>query len=486
MLERTQKGSNVYAAYDITEPNAVLDKVSIMMINSNCGKRTGLAPIFFDSINGSYSKFLFDVTGRITLGEYLEKNLTQDEFRRLILNLVETIECFDEYMIDSGKVLLGLDSVYINMMDGTINFICIALKKFVQKKSLYGFFRDVVSNCYVNVDTNGISYFDCVRNVIRNESGFSLSNIKASLNTSKSNKVTVPPVSPTPHPEPAKTEIPKIEEPETITVSSAPVTNTPIQSVTTLPQKEKKGLFGGLFSSSKKKKTEQPGGFQGGIAGLKSGGAKSSTSVKSAVAASPASTPISQPTGGNPQSVPEVQQPMNFSGTTVLNGGKAVTPQPVVQSSSFERPGTTVLKSSTPDPVQPSQAGNMSRSVIKETTVLNPQVSYGSATTVLNKSMQKQCFLIRVRTHQRLQLNKPVIHIGRDLPELDFNITDNTNVGHRHANIVQRESGYCVIDLQSRNHTYLNDTMIESGKEYSLSNEDKIRFADEEFEFMIM
>ena len=240
MLERTQKGSNVYAAYDITEPNAVLDKVSIMMINSNRGKRTGLAPIVFDSINGSYSKFLFDVTGRITLGEYLEKNLTQDEFRKLILNLVETIEGFDEYMIDSGKVLLGLDSVYINMMDETINFICIALNDFVQQKGLYGFFRDVVSNCYVDVDTNGISYFDCVRNVIRSESGFSLSNIKASLNTSKSNRVTVPPISSVPQLEPAKTEIPKIEEPETITVSPAPVLNTPIQPLPTPVQKEKK------------------------------------------------------------------------------------------------------------------------------------------------------------------------------------------------------------------------------------------------------
>ena len=134
MLERIQIGSDIFVAYDMPVSSNDCDTVSIMMINSNKDKNTGLAFVAFDSGN---KKLLFNVTGRITLGEYLRNNLSQEEFRLLILNLVNTIEGFDEYMIDVANVLLDLNSVYINLLDKSIVFVCVPVKGFVSRNSLY-------------------------------------------------------------------------------------------------------------------------------------------------------------------------------------------------------------------------------------------------------------------------------------------------------------------------------------------------------------
>lgn len=485
MLERTQIGNDIFVVYDTPVNNLDYDSVSIMMINSNKAKRTGLAPIAFDSRN---RKLLFDVTGRITLCEYLRKNLSQEEFRTLILNLVNTIEGFDEYMIDVGKVLLDLNAVYINLLDGSLSFICVAMNNFTQNNTLYSFFKGIVNNCYVDVNVNGINYFDCVRNVLRNENGFSLNNVKTSMRVQQSKPSTPDAVtgSATSVPSTPVIEEPKREIPREVTVDNTPKYETPIPTIPEPAAKEKKGLFGGLFSSSKKKKSEdQQGGFQGGVAGLKNGGRNAASPAPAPTPSASQQSKIAAPhVASQPAPAIHPQQQPAFSGTTVLNGGKSVQQSSAVQTPAYERPGTTVLKKTDGNPTLQSVPTPSARPASPDTTVLNPQSGYGPATTVLNRNMQSQCFLIRVKTHQRLQLTKPVIHIGRDLPELDFDLTGNTNVSHRHANVVQRENRYCIIDLESSNHTYLNGMLLDSGKEYPLSNEDKIRFADEEFEFM--
>jgi hypothetical protein len=73
-LTRIQKGSSVYAAYPL-EQESVIDKVSMMMINNNQNHAIGLAPISIEEMNGYYTRMLFDVTGKLTLREYVRKNI---------------------------------------------------------------------------------------------------------------------------------------------------------------------------------------------------------------------------------------------------------------------------------------------------------------------------------------------------------------------------------------------------------------------------
>lgn len=551
MLPTIPLGSSVYAVYDVNQPITEFDTVSIQMINNNQDQKIGLAPIIIKEMNGMCQSFQYDVTGKVTLQEYLIRTLSQDEFRRMILNLVSTIEGFDEYMIDSKRVMLEPDAVYINMLDGTISFICVPLKHYQNQVSLFDFFRDVVDRSYVSVNSGGISYFDCVRNIIKSESGFSLSNIRASMNLMRpdQNQINAQAQQPVPQNGSGPLTQPQTPEqvPDTITVSTAPVYVPPIAPTEDLGKKEKKGLFG-LFGSSqkgssqkgsqKKKKADQaPGGFQGGLAGLKNGAKKLPDAPQ--IPPPVSVPPVQMPPQVTPQ-MPANPAPLNFGGTTVLSSGMAnpqmqpnpmqqppmqpmqpnpmqpmqqpVSPAPMPQAPVPPAPqqafqgGTTVLNTSRVpmEPASPAQmpeqrpdAVSLQKNITdipdvqqfasKGTTVLRPSNNVsGPATTVLSSNSGRRYFLVRIKTHQRMQIEKDLVRIGRDTGGLDFNVSDNTNVGHTHANIVRRGEDYYLVDLNSLNHTYLNGAELEGGKEYPLTDGDRFLCADEEFRFTMV
>ena len=73
------------------------------------------------------------------------------------------------------------------------------------------------------------------------------------------------------------------------------------------------------------------------------------------------------------------------------------------------------------------------------------------------------------------------VDIGEREPQ--YFIGDNTAISRGHANIVDHNGEFFVVDTNSTNHTYVNGAMIQSGVETKLSHGDKIRLANEDFEF---
>jgi pSer/pThr/pTyr-binding forkhead associated (FHA) protein len=123
-----------------------------------------------------------------------------------------------------------------------------------------------------------------------------------------------------------------------------------------------------------------------------------------------------------------------------------------------------------------------------ETTVLSGG-SIGE-TTVLNGVQTNQArpiigILIRVKTSERIPLNKPVFRIGKERSYVDYFVGDNTAVSRSHADIITRDGQFFIVDTNSTNHTYVNGKMIQSNNETLLSNGDKIRLANEDFEFRL-
>lgn len=147
---------------------------------------------------------------------------------------------------------------------------------------------------------------------------------------------------------------------------------------------------------------------------------------------SPAPQPATQPpsyTQGAPQG-----QTMNFGDTTVL-----------IQGNIGE---TTVL------------------SAIQDQAVLKP-------------------YLIRSRNNEKIMLDKPVYRIGKEKSYVDYFVSDNTAVSRSHANIINRDGVFYVMDTNSTNHTYVNGVMIQSNLETKLEQGTKIRLANEEFVFYL-
>ena len=109
-------------------------------------------------------------------------------------------------------------------------------------------------------------------------------------------------------------------------------------------------------------------------------------------------------------------------------------------------------------------------------------------TTVLGgntETVKHEPHLIRTKNNEKIPLNKPVFRIGKERSYVDYFIGDNTAISRSHANIVDHNGEFFVVDTNSTNHTYVNGGMIQSGVETKLSHGTKIRLANEDFEFRL-
>lgn len=120
-----------------------------------------------------------------------------------------------------------------------------------------------------------------------------------------------------------------------------------------------------------------------------------------------------------------------------------------------------------------------------ETTVLYDGI-YGE-TTVLNQDQTQMVTpsLMRTKNNEKIIINKPIFRIGKERSYVDYFIGDNTAISRSHANIVFREHKYYVVDTNSTNHTYVNGQMLQSNLEFEVKHGDKIRLANEDFEFQL-
>ncbi len=437
MLTRVQRGNSVFAELDVSGSMDEIDELSLLMINSNQNKKTGLAPIRIDELNGRFEKIYFDVTGKVTLSEYLVKRVSQEAFKQMILHLIDTIENFDEYMIDVKQVVLDINSVFINEVDHTVAFICIPTKSDNSIGDLYEFFKAIVDVSLVDVsgNDNRVSYFNGACNVVRDKNGFSLQNMKMQLLQQQEQREEVGSIAAAPKAgSDAAPEGQMVKEADTVTVKKREKAVAPIvpQAEDKPDEQESKSLFGKLFKSGGKKKSTSDG-FQGGIGKYKNADAFSAPSQKQQ-APSPKIEIVQQ--------VQKIQQ-------------------------------------------QPKPAQDMDLGTI--TFHDKNKESFPSGDAVNNDNTDNaQAILVRRRDQSRISINKPVFAIGREREDQDYCINDNFAVGRIHASIIKKADRYYVVDLNSKNHTFVNGTKLEPNKEHMLNNGDKIVFANEEFDFRIV
>ena len=91
--------------------------------------------------------------------------------------------------------------------------------------------------------------------------------------------------------------------------------------------------------------------------------------------------------------------------------------------------------------------------------------------------------LQRVLTGETVLINKPVFRIGKERSYVDYFVTNNNAVSRSHADIVTRGSRYFVIDLNSKNRTYINGRMLPVQYETEIFDGDRLRLGNEEFIF---
>lgn len=171
-----------------------------------------------------------------------------------------------------------------------------------------------------------------------------------------------------------------------------------------------------------------------------------------------------------PQPMPQAQQ----------KPAQQVQPQPVQNQNA--NTGMTGNPSVPPQILENmTKAGNFG-----ETTVLGVGSEAGE-TTVLGTSQAQiiKPYLLRIKNNERIELNKPVFRIGKERSYVDYFVSDNTAVSRSHANIINKDNEFYIVDTNSTNHTYVNGSMIQSNVETKIEHGTKIRLANEDFVFFM-
>ena len=98
---------------------------------------------------------------------------------------------------------------------------------------------------------------------------------------------------------------------------------------------------------------------------------------------------------------------------------------------------------------------------------------------------EKRPQLIRRKNNEIIPICSDVFRLGRDSGYNDYVIAENEYVGNSHCHILVQDGGYFIVDDNSKNHTFVDDREIPSGRQIKLVHGQCIRLADEEFEFRL-
>ncbi len=489
------QGHITYLTYEIS-PEDMVDTMSLGMITNN--KIAGLASCIFTQMDTNrYIKY--NVSSKISVQQFFSGATSKKHLLNIFEGIATAILNSEDYMIDLKSIVLDLDYIFTDVSNCEVSLICLPIQKNDNIAiNLNAFFKNIMfttqfdqtENCdYVAKIINYLNAAPTISLVDFKELLLSLKNdgeykqsetiSKAesvettdNFNTQKTIQVTQSvPVTPVIKPS-AQVNVSSIAQPvvkvpitktettkSTIGVSSAEQKHVTDQNPKNEQQKKKSGLFG-LFSKSSDKKVKDSNSKQ-------------------------VNMPIKQTNSSF--AIPGQKVPVNSGNSSISNQNlnKTIEPKKVQPPVATPAPAPAPAPAPTPTyqpPVIPQgQAMNFG-----ETTVLG--VSNIGETTVLGAAsvaVQEEPHLIRIKNNEKIALNKPVFRIGKEKSYVDYFIGDNTAISRSHANFISRDGQYFVTDTNSTNHTYINGGMIQSNVETKLTHGDKVRLANEEFEFKL-
>ena len=509
------QGSSTFMVYEVGAEE-IIDSMSLGMITNN--KILGLAPtIFFQQDTTKY--FKYNISAKVSADQFLMGVVNKKRLIGVFQGIVNAMISAEEYMLDVNSICLDLKYIFTDVSTCETTLVCIPIMDLEKPPvDLKLFFKNIVFGTQFD-QTENCDYLAKLFNYLNGAAVFSLTEFKELLDEIERGGTVVPqsvvqdtPVKqPIPKTQPAsvvskmpveseqpvKTErtpivIPeqkKVEVPSTGNVPFAiPGQKTAETSQSTAQTTDKQDTTGteeiswlylmqhynkenaALYKAQQEAKKAAKQAAEAEKKAKKGKKDKKDKEVtQSAINtafAIPGQTEESKPMTGNPVMVPVQEEKATSSfpqASVTVPVQQPVTPViPIVQ---------------TPQPMG-------TKANFGETTVLS-SAGMGE-TAVLDTSVLKQevkPYLIRSKNNEKILIDKPVFRIGKERSYVDYFIGDNSAISRSHANIINHDGEYFIMDTNSTNHTYINGGMLQSMVETKISNGTKIRLANEDFEF---
>lgn len=104
-------------------------------------------------------------------------------------------------------------------------------------------------------------------------------------------------------------------------------------------------------------------------------------------------------------------------------------------------------------------------------------------TTLLEQENRNCPYMIRLRSYDRADIDKPVFRIGQERETVEYAVSDNPVVSRLHADILTEQDGCYIRDHHSKNGTFVNGVRVGADQKIRLKDGDRFVLANEEFEF---
>jgi len=196
----------------------------------------------------------------------------------------------------------------------------------------------------------------------------------------------------------------------------------------------------------------------------------------------PASQPMAQPVPAPQPVVKPAPQPMAQPVPAPQPVVKPA-PQPMAQPVPAPQP---VVKPAPQPMAQPVKATNFyeDNTALLTDEPFAPMDTY-SGQPAPAKEYVKYPTLKRVFNGDVVKISKPVFRIGKERSYVDYFVSNSNVISRSHADIIVRDNRYFVIDLNSKNKTYVNGRMIMPNCEIEIFDGDTITLANEDFLFKV-
>lgn len=508
------QGTSTFLVYNV-RPGDEIDTMSLGMLTNN--RIDGIAPTQFSQMDtDKYIKY--NVSAKVSAEQLLSGPVNKKRLLGVFNGIIDAMLSAEDYMLDSNSLLLDLEYIFVDVSTCETSVICLPLMNSDRKNPDLGtFFKNIIFGTQFD-QTENCDHIAKILNYLNGTPAVGLHDFKkvleqiekpASAPDAKTSSITDPPRDPAPTRSNQTNNQPTV--PANKVSNVAPAAGAAAQVVNSSPAK----------TDSAPKQLAQQGQNRMAVPG---------TGSAANIARVPQSTPTSKAapatTLGKEISWFYLMQHYNAENAALYKaqqeakkaskGKKKPEPakdatlakkQPVAATYAVPGQETTQPAQHTDVPPhhtvtqqsvveQPQQQIQQHQTVLQtnpqsvasinfgETTVLSA-ATYGETTVLTGASepAKSNPFLIRTKNNERIPLNKPVFRIGKERSYVDYFVSDNTAISRGHANIVNHNGELFVVDTNSTNHTYVNGAMISSNVETKLSHGDKIRLANEDFEF---
>lgn len=437
----------------------------------------------------------YNITSMIPLHQFMQSPLPRVKILKIIKSIVAATIELEEYMLDSQALVFQEEYMYVDIADGTTRLMYLPVQNPYQS-DVVTFVKKIMTEFQFqqNEDASYILKFMNAFNSGRITTPGDLLEFVEELENTKPAAKT-----------PAQAE-PKKVSAEPVRVTPASQQNTPAAQVVSpqpvpspqinIPkpvadfaslagkdkdkEKDKQGLLNNLFGKNPKEKepakekAKEKEKEKGHLFGKKPNKPAPASAITPGFAVpgmnDVSGLPLNQAEVASAQQArKEISQPK----------------QPVVQTDNSRvavaaSQQETYNTASMPAQLQKRDYGN--------TIMLNQNNS--NVTIVLGEDGMdddepKRASLTRLLNRQKMYIDKDVFHIGKDSDYADFYIGDNPAVSRAHADILRQGDSYYIQDNNSKNHTYIAGQMVMPGQMIQLSNDTKIKIANEEFLFTL-